>query len=105
MINYSDIIQGKQLTYPFHTKHNSMFIAVYHSSINIYTFSYPGGLKEIAAWRLHEKDPTQVLRKAVYGMLPKNNLRKKRMRRLHLFPGSVSVFIYSTTLSIQSTIF
>ena len=30
---------------------------------------------------------SQILRKAVYGMLPKNLLRKKRMRRLHLFPG------------------
>ncbi|XP_064382912.1 large ribosomal subunit protein uL13m-like [Halichondria panicea] len=49
---------------------------------------YPGGLKEVAAWRLHEKDATQALRKAVNGMLPKNNLRKKRMRRLHLFPDS-----------------
>jgi ribosomal protein L13 len=32
----------------------------------------------------------QVIQKAVNGMLPKNNLRKKRMRRLHLFPDDVS---------------
>ena len=31
---------------------------------------------------------SQILRKAVNGMLPKNILRKKRMRRLHLFPDS-----------------
>eukprot|EP00731_Ephydatia_muelleri_P031550 Em0023g57a len=47
---------------------------------------YPSALREIQANHLHEKDPTKVLWKAVYGMLPKNNLRKKRMRRLHLFP-------------------
>jgi len=47
---------------------------------------YPGGLKEILAKDLHRKDPTKVLRKAVNGMLPHNNLRKKRMRRLPLFP-------------------
>jgi large subunit ribosomal protein L13 len=50
---------------------------------------YPG-LKEITAERLHNKDPTMVIQKAVNGMLPKNNLRKKRMRRLHLFPDDVS---------------
>ena len=47
---------------------------------------YPGALREIQAKQLHDKDPTKVLWKAVYGMLPKNNLRKKRMRRLHIFP-------------------
>lgn len=46
---------------------------------------YPGGLKEVLAKHLHEKNPNKVLWKAVYGMLPKNKLRKKRMRRLHLF--------------------
>ena len=33
---------------------------------------------------------TQALTKAVYGMLPHNNLRKKRMRRLHLYQDEVS---------------
>ena len=47
---------------------------------------YPGGLKETVAKQLHSRDPTQVLRKAVSGMLPKNNLRKKWLRHLHLFP-------------------
>jgi uncharacterized membrane protein YgcG len=28
-----------------------------------------------------------MLRKAVYGMLPKNNLREERMRKLRIFPG------------------
>lgn len=36
---------------------------------------YPGGLKERSAEQQLEKDPTEVLRKAVYGMLPKNKLR------------------------------
>jgi large subunit ribosomal protein L13 len=47
---------------------------------------YPGGLKEVLAKELHAKSPNKVLYKAVQGMLPKNNLRKYRMRRLHLFP-------------------
>lgn len=37
---------------------------------------YPGGLKERSAERVHEKDPGDVLRRAVNGMLPKNLLRK-----------------------------
>lgn len=37
---------------------------------------YPGGLKERAAKDQHEKDPVKVLYNAVYGMLPKNKLRK-----------------------------
>eukprot|EP01135_Chromosphaera_perkinsii_P007653 Nk52_evm109s914 gene=Nk52_evmTU109s914 len=48
---------------------------------------YPG-LKSISAQHLHEKDPTAVLRKAVFGMLPRNRLRKKFMSRLHIFPGN-----------------
>jgi large subunit ribosomal protein L13 len=51
---------------------------------------YPGGLKEVLAKELHAKSPNKVLYKAVQGMLPKNNLRKYRMRRLHLFPDEVS---------------
>ena len=36
---------------------------------------YPGGLKERSAQQQYDKDPTEILRKAVYGMLPKNKLR------------------------------
>ncbi|EDV23210.1 uncharacterized protein TRIADDRAFT_58258 [Trichoplax adhaerens] len=46
---------------------------------------YPGGLKEIKAKDLHAKDPREVLRKAIYGMLAKNNLRYTFMRRLYLY--------------------
>ena len=43
---------------------------------------YPGGLKEITLGELFAKDPGEVLRKAVLGMLPKNKLRKSRIKRL-----------------------
>lgn len=46
---------------------------------------FPGGLKEIRARDLHERDSTRVLWRAVYGMLPKNNLRPTWMKRLFLF--------------------
>ncbi len=43
---------------------------------------YLGGLKAVPFERLFEKDPTMVLRKAVFGMLPKNRLRAKMIKRL-----------------------
>lgn len=43
---------------------------------------YLGGLKEVPLKKIIEKDPTEVLRRAVWGMLPKNKLRAKRIKRL-----------------------
>jgi large subunit ribosomal protein L13 len=48
---------------------------------------YPGGLKERTAKEQHERDPTEVLRKAVMGMLPKNNQRRAMARKLRIYPG------------------
>lgn len=46
---------------------------------------YLGGLTEIKYKELFKKDPNKVLRTAVYGMLPKNKLRNKRIKRLKLY--------------------
>ncbi len=43
---------------------------------------YLGGLKEIPIKRIFEKNPSFLLKKAVYGMLPKNKLRKRMIKRL-----------------------
>ena len=45
---------------------------------------YLGGLKMQTLEELLKKDPYKVLRKAVMGMLPKNKLRKKMIKRLKL---------------------
>ncbi len=45
---------------------------------------YLGGLKEMPLKKLFEKDPGEVLRKAVFGMLPKNRLRAKMIKRLKI---------------------
>ena len=66
---------------------------------------YPGGLKETVAKQLHSRDPTQVLRKAVSGMLPKNNLRKKWLRHLHLFPTEACDVTESSLLTPYSSLF
>lgn len=44
---------------------------------------YPGGLREMNMERLIDKKGySEVLRRAVYGMLPSNRLRAKRMKNL-----------------------
>ena len=43
---------------------------------------YPGGLKTKKMGDVFKNDPNQVLHKAVYNMLPKNKLRKPRIKRL-----------------------
>lgn len=47
---------------------------------------YLGGLKEISLKKLFEKDPAEVLKKAVWGMLPKNKLRPEQIKRLKVEP-------------------
>ncbi|MBU2542376.1 50S ribosomal protein L13 [Patescibacteria group bacterium] len=43
---------------------------------------YPGGLRRTPMKKIFDKDSTEVLRRAVYGMLPKNRLRDGMMKRL-----------------------
>lgn len=45
---------------------------------------YPGGLKKVTLGELFEKDPGEVLKRAVLGMLPKNRLQRQRIRRLKI---------------------
>lgn len=49
---------------------------------------YPGGITSIALKDLLEKDATKVMMNAVNGMLPKNKLRDRMMKRLHPVIGS-----------------
>ncbi|XOB40445.1 MAG: 50S ribosomal protein L13 [Candidatus Nealsonbacteria bacterium] len=43
---------------------------------------YMGGLKEIPLKRLFKENPGEVLKRAVYGMMPKNKLRERQIKRL-----------------------
>lgn len=45
---------------------------------------YLGGLKEIPLKKVFQKDPAKILKKAVYGMLPKNKLRAIQIKRLKI---------------------
>ncbi|KAM5569925.1 50S ribosomal protein L13 [Rosa sericea] len=53
---------------------------------------YVGHLKERTLKDQMVKDPTEVIRKAVLRMLPKNKLRDDRDRKLRIFPGSEHPF-------------
>ena len=48
---------------------------------------YPGGLREVGARKLFETKPEKMVREAVLGMLPKNKLRKRLVKRLKIYPA------------------
>ena len=49
---------------------------------------YPGGLKTVPLGTLLEKKPEEVLLHAVRGMLPKNRLGRKLLKKLKVYKGS-----------------
>ena len=49
---------------------------------------YPGGIKGTSAGKMLQDNPTNLLRKAVKGMLPKNSLGRKMLRKLKIYAGS-----------------
>ncbi len=48
---------------------------------------YPGGIKQMSAEKLLAKKPTEMIRMAVRGMLPKNSLGRQMLRKLKIYPG------------------
>ena len=48
---------------------------------------YPGGIREMSAEKMMAKKPTEVLRIAVKGMLPKNTLGRQMLRKLKVYAG------------------
>ena len=48
---------------------------------------YIGGLKSTSARELKEKKPEDLIRFAVKGMLPKNRLGKKQLKKLKVYAG------------------
>ena len=49
---------------------------------------FPGGLKEITAENLLRRYPDRLVRLAVRGMLPKNKLGKRMIRKLKIYAGA-----------------
>jgi len=48
---------------------------------------YPGGLKSFTAEELFSRKPEELIRLAVKGMLPKNRLGRKLLKKLKVYAG------------------
>lgn len=93
------VLQGKtRPTYAPHIK-NGDFVVVINADKVVFTgkkltdkvyhrhTGWPGGEKETTAGQLLERKPEEVLRRAVWGMMPKTRLGRALMRRLRIFAG------------------
>ena len=60
---------------------------------------FPGGFKEITLADQMKKDPREVIKHAVAGMLPKNKLRDRRLTRLKIY--SESTHPYSSKFKLH----
>jgi large subunit ribosomal protein L13 len=49
---------------------------------------HPGGLKQKALWQVRQEKPTEPMKRAVFGMLPKNKLRDRLITRLYIYAES-----------------
>tara|TARA_B100000035_G_scaffold308941_1_gene314382 strand:- start:5145 stop:5573 length:429 start_codon:yes stop_codon:yes gene_type:complete len=49
---------------------------------------YPGGLKTKSFEKMQDDSPEKIIEKAVKGMLPKNKLSNKIIKKLKVYPGS-----------------
>ena len=64
-------VTGRKLTQKFYYRHSG----------------YPGGLKAISLRDLLQKHPERVVKFAVRGMLPKNRLGRKMIKKLKVYAG------------------
>ncbi|XWS44037.1 hypothetical protein CRYUN_Cryun15aG0010700 [Craigia yunnanensis] len=114
IINAKDVcVTGRKLTNKFYHWHTGQLLGVteikivplFHSlSIEVFNlfflsyafliqlFIYIGHLKERSLKDQMAKDSTEVIRKAVLRMLPRNKLRDDRDRKLRIFAGSEHPF-------------
>jgi large subunit ribosomal protein L13 len=64
-------VTGKKLTDKIYYRHSG----------------YPGGIKSRTLGEQLERQPEEVIRKAVKGMLPKNRLARQQITKLHVYAG------------------
>jgi large subunit ribosomal protein L13 len=73
--------------------YNTSKLSIHPNKIGSKTYyrhtGYPGGIKSITADKQMAKDSNEVLRKAIYGMLPKNRLRAKMLARLVMYKNEI----------------
>ncbi len=62
---------------------------------------YNSGLKTTTASKLVDKKPEELIKQAVFGMLPKNRLRKEMMLNFKIFSGQEHTHSAQTPKSIE----
>lgn len=65
------VLTGKKLDQSFHTHYTG----------------YPGGLRQIPLRRILAEKPEQLIYNSVKGMLPKNRLGRKMLKKLKVYAG------------------
>ena len=95
----ANTLRGKnKATYTPHTDTGDFVIVVNAEKIHVtgqkldqklyYNHSgYPGGLRTRSLRAQLERRPTEVLRKAVKGMLPRNRLARQQINKLKVYAG------------------
>lgn len=95
----ANIIRGKNKpTYTPHADTGDFVVVINAEKINVtgnklnnkiyYNHSgYAGGLKKRTLKEMLEKKPEEVLRKAIWGMLPHNKLGRKQMGKVKIYAG------------------
>ncbi|MGZ5326048.1 MAG: uL13 family ribosomal protein, partial [Solirubrobacterales bacterium] len=48
---------------------------------------YPGGIRSRTLAEMLDRQPEEVIRKAVKGMLPRNRLARQQLRKLKVYAG------------------
>ena len=98
-VRIADVLRGKDRpTYTPHVDTGSFVVVVNAEKVKLsgskddqkvyHRFSgYRGGLKEITAAELRSKHPDRLIKNAVKGMLPKNNLSRTLFTRLKVYAG------------------
>ncbi|KAK9104188.1 hypothetical protein Scep_021032 [Stephania cephalantha] len=87
------VVQGKDKpTYTPYREDGDMCIVLNAKDVCVTGRKYIGNLKERSLKDQLAKDPTEVIRKAVLRMLPRNKLRDDRDRKLRIFVGDEHPF-------------
>jgi len=96
----AQILMGKNNpSFSFHRDDGDYVVAVNAAEIKVtgkklkdkiyrHHTHWSGGLKELTLSEMLQKDPREVIIHGVYGMLPKNKLRDRRITRLKVFVNS-----------------
>ena len=95
----ASVLRGKNLpTFAPHVNMNTHVVVInadkvkltgkkWRDKIYFWHTRYPGGLRSASAREVHQKKPTELVRRAVWGMIPHNRLGRASMKRLRIYVG------------------